>query len=145
VTKATGVDLSGQMLAVAEERATALGRPITLQQADAEALPFADGSFDTVAISLALCTIPDAERGLRELGRVCRAAGRVVLLEHVRSTAVPVALLQQVLSPLNERAVGCHLDRETFALAESLGFAIEIVRSRLFGAVRLAVARPPAR
>jgi hypothetical protein len=66
------------------------------------------------------------------------------MLEHVRSTSRPLAAVQKVLSPLNERAIGCHLDRETFDLARSLGFSIDETWSRLFGSVRLVVARPPA-
>ena len=143
VTHATGVDLSQEMLRVARARADDLGLPITLLQADAEALPLPDASFDTVAISLALCTVPQPAAALRELGRVCRPEGRVVLLEHVRSTAWPVATLQRLLSPLNERAVGCHLARDTFDLAVSLGFTIDLTRSRLFDSVRLAEAAPP--
>ena len=100
-------------------------------------------AFDTVAISLALCTIPDPVKALLELGRVCRPGGRIVMLEHVRSTARPLAAMQRLLSPLNERAIGCHLDRDTFDLARSLGFSIDETRSRLFDAVRLVVARPP--
>ena len=144
VTRAVGVDVSQEMLQHARERASQLGIPFALMQADAEALPFPDASFDTVAISLALCTIPDPVKALRELGRVCRPEGRIVMLEHVRSTARPLATLQKILSPLNERAIGCHLDRETFDLARSLGFAIDETWTRLFGSVRLAVARPPA-
>ena len=113
-------------------------------QANAEALPFPDATFDTVAISLALCTIPDPAKALLELGRVCRPGGRIVMLEHVRSTARPLAALQRVLSPFNERAVGCHLDRDTFGLARSLGFSIDETQSRLFDSVQLVVARPPA-
>jgi ubiquinone/menaquinone biosynthesis C-methylase UbiE len=143
VTHATGVDLSQEMLKVARARADGLGLPIALLQADAEALPFPDASFDTAAISLALCTIPNPAAALGELGRVCRPDGRVVLLEHVRSTARPVATLQRLLSPLNERAIGCHLDRDTFDFAASLGFTVDLRRSRLFDAVRLAVAQPP--
>jgi hypothetical protein len=52
--------------------------------------------------------------------------------------------MQRALSPLNERAIGCHLDRDTFGLARSLGFSIDETRSRLFDSVRLVVARPPA-
>jgi ubiquinone/menaquinone biosynthesis C-methylase UbiE len=144
VTRATGVDLSSEMLRKARERAEALGLPIDLRQADAEALPFADASFDTVAISLALCTIPDPEKALRELSRVCRPTGRIVLLEHVRSTAGPLALAQRALSPLNERSIGCHLARETVDLARALGFTIDEERRRLFGAVRLVTMRPLA-
>jgi ubiquinone/menaquinone biosynthesis C-methylase UbiE len=144
VTRAVGVDLSHEMLRRARERASRLDFPIALLQADAEALPFPDATFDTAAISLALCTIPDPAKALRELGRVCRPGGRIVMLEHVRSTARPLAALQRALSPLNERAIGCHLDRDTFDLARDLGFAIDETRSRLFDAVRLVLARPPA-
>ena len=144
VTRAVGVDLSREMLRYAGERASHLDIPFALVQADAEALPFPDARFDTVAISLALCTIPDPAKALRELGRVCRPQGRIVMLEHVRSTARPLAAVQRVFSPLNERAIGCHLDRDTFDLARSLGFSIDETRTRLFDSVRLVVARLPA-
>lgn len=145
VTRAVGVDLSGEMLGWAKRRAAELGRPVTLVQADAEALPFAAASFDTVAVSLALCTMPDPEAALRELARVCRLAGRVVLLEHVRSPVLPVDFVQRLLSPLQERIIGCHLARETVRTAREAGFTIESERERLFGVVRLVVARPPRR
>ena len=144
VTRAVGVDLSREMLVRARARAEALGLPVALVQADAAALPFPAASFDTVAVSLALCTIPDPRAALREMARVCKPDGRVILLEHVRSPARPLAALQRALSPLNVRAIGCHLDRETFDLARELGFAVDERRSRLLAAVRLAVARPPA-
>jgi ubiquinone/menaquinone biosynthesis C-methylase UbiE len=143
VSRAAGVDLSLAMLCQASERAASLGIAIALVQADAEALPFPAAAFDTVAISLALCTIPDPEAALREIARVCRPQGHVVLLEHVRATARPLAVVQRLLSPLNEGAIGCHLDRDTFGLARALGFTIERQESRLWDAVRLAVARPP--
>jgi ubiquinone/menaquinone biosynthesis C-methylase UbiE len=144
VTRAVGVDLSAEMLLHAQERARDLPFPATFVQADASALPFAGETFDTVAISLALCTIPEPAQALREAARVCRREGRIVLLEHVRAPARPLATLQRVLSPLNERAIGCHLDRDTFGLARSLGFAVEPVASRLFDIFQLVVARPPA-
>ena len=59
VTRAVGVDLSGAMLQLARQRSADLDIPFAFTQADAEALPFPDATFDTVAISLALCTIPD--------------------------------------------------------------------------------------
>jgi ubiquinone/menaquinone biosynthesis C-methylase UbiE len=144
VTRAVGVELSREMLRHARERASHLGIPFAFVQADAEALPFPDAAFDTVAISLALCTIPNPVKALWELARVCRPDGRIVMLEHVRSTARPLAALQSVLSPLNERAIGCHLDRDTIDLARSLGFSIDETRTRLFNSVQLVLARPPA-
>src|SRR5262245_60736466 len=59
VTEAIGADLSAGMLHVAAARAFHLDREIHLVQADAQRLPFPVASFDTVAVSLALCTVPD--------------------------------------------------------------------------------------
>lgn len=143
ITAATGVDLSEGMLEIARERAASLGIPIALQQADAASLPFSDRSFDTVAISLALCTIPDPAQAFRELARVCRPNGQIVLLEHVRSTSAPLAFLQRLLSPCNERAVGCHLDRDTLGLAISMGLTPLSVIRRRAGIAILAVLKPP--
>ncbi len=143
VRHAVGVDVSMGML----QEARARGRPGApgplLAQMDAQQLAFPDARFDTVAISLALCTVPDPAAALREMARVCCPRGRVVLLEHVRSPYAPVALAQRLLSPLQERFIGCHLDRETIALVERLGFSIVSERRHLFGVFRLVVARPP--
>ena len=97
----------------------------------------------TVAISLALCTIPHPDAALREMARVCRLDGRIVLLEHVLSPWFPVATAERLLSPLQERAMGCHLDRDTIGLARSLGFTIEEEQQRILGVFRLVVATPP--
>ena len=143
VRRAVGIDVSFGMLHQARERAAALGLPIVLIQMDAQQLGFRDGSFDTVAISLALCTVPDPAAALREAARVCRPEGRIVLLEHVRSPVWPVALLQRLWTPIQERTLGCHLLRTTIDTARELGFTIESERDRLFGIFRLAIARPP--
>jgi len=144
VTRAVGVDVSAGMLAVARRRAGNVERSIDLVQADAGSLPFPDSSFDTVAISLALCTVPDPADALRELARVCRPGASVVFLEHVRSPFAPVAVIQRLLSPCQERLLGCHLDRETIDLAGTLGFTTLSERRRCFSVFRLVVAHPPA-
>jgi ubiquinone/menaquinone biosynthesis C-methylase UbiE len=143
VTHVVGCELSYPMLVQAKARSRQLGLRFAGVQADASQLPFRDASFDTVAISLALCTIPEPAAALLEMARICRPAGRVVLLEHVRSTARPLALVQRVLTPMQVRSQGCHLDRNTISLAESLGFRCDVVQSRVWDAVRLVVAQPP--
>lgn len=143
VERAVGVDLSGGMLALARERAGDLGLDIELAQMDAQRMAFADASFDTVGVSLALCTVPNPVAALAEIARVCRPAGRVVLLEHVRSPVWPVFALERLVSPLQERFIGCHLTRDTIGTARRLGFTIESDRQRFFGVFRLVVARPP--
>ena len=143
-TRTVGIDLSAGMLEQARSRAAELGRALDLLQMDAQRLAFRDGSFDTVAISLSLCTGPDPAAALREMARVCRPEGKIVLLEHVLSPVWLVAILERLLAPLQERYIGCHLDRQTFDLAKQLGFSVESEQERLAGVFRLAVARPPA-
>ena len=144
VTQRVAVDLSGGMLRVLRNRARGLDVPVAVAQMDAERLAFPDGSFDTVAISLALCTVERPERAMREMARVCAPGGRVVLLEHVRSPVRPIAFLQRLATPMQSRAIGCHFDRETIDLLRREGFTVESEERRRLGIVRLVVARPPA-
>lgn len=139
VTRAVGVDLSPGMLAEARSRAEELGRAIELVEGDAQRLPFADASFDTVAVSLGLCTVPEPALALGEMARVCRPGGRIVLLEHVRATPPPLVWLQVLLSPVQERLIGCHLARATCETAREMGFGVEEVATRFAGVFRLAV------
>lgn len=143
VTSFTGIDLSAGMLAVARSAATGLPFPVDLRHMDATHLDFPDASFDTVTVSLALCTVPDPAETLREMARVCRPDGRIVLLEHVLSPNRFVAWSLRKLSPAQERMLGCHLDRQTDRLVRDLGFRIEREQARLFGVFRLIVATPP--
>ncbi len=74
-------DLVGDMLAMAGEYAEGCGvTNITFQQADAEALPFPDTSFDAVTCRYAIMLLPDAPQALREMCRVLVPGGRVVCL-----------------------------------------------------------------
>lgn len=63
----------------ARERAEAERLPLTIQEADAEALPFANGSFDVVVSTFGVMFTPDQERAASELLRVCRRGGKVGL------------------------------------------------------------------
>lgn len=143
VTSVTGVDISRGMLAMTAREAARLGRSIRLAVMNAEHLGFADASFDTVTTSLSLCTVPDPAAALREIARVCKPDGRVLLLEHVLSPVRPIAWLQRKMTPGQVRRLGCHFDRETIDLARSLGFTIVSERRRLFSIFRLVVAMPP--
>jgi ubiquinone/menaquinone biosynthesis C-methylase UbiE len=144
VTQRIAVDLSNGMLRVLRNRAKTLGLPVAAAQMDAERLAFPDRAFDTVAVSLALCTVERPEIAIREMARVCAPGGRVVLLEHVRSPVPPLAWLQRLVSPVQTRAIGCHFDRETIDLLRAEGFTVESEVRRRIGIVRLVVARPPA-
>ncbi len=97
----------------------------SLIQAPAEALPFADDSFDTVVSTLVLCTVSDQRRALDEVRRVLRPDGRLLFIEHVRSADERVARWQDRMLPVNRRlAHGCRCNRSTLDQIRGNGFAL---------------------
>lgn len=126
-------------------------RPIEVVQASAEALPFPDASFDTVTLTLVLCTTPHPDRALEEIERVLRPAGRFLFLEHVRSQDPALARWQDRLhSPWYAFGHGCHCNRDTLAEIERSPLNVEhaeagqmpmvpaLVRPMVIGAARSA-------
>ena len=77
--RVTGVDYVPALLARAGARAAASGLPLELQEGDAEALPFPDGTFDVVLSTFGVMFAPDQKRSAHELLRVCRHGGRIGL------------------------------------------------------------------
>jgi len=138
-----GIDLSPAMLALAQERARRLDRPVDLQVGDAQALDFPDESFDTVVSTLSLCTIPDPERAVREAARVLRPGGRLVLLEHVRSPHLVVRGVQFLLEPLTVHLEHDHLLREPLTDLQAAGLLVERVERSRLGLIERVVARKP--
>jgi ubiquinone/menaquinone biosynthesis C-methylase UbiE len=100
--------------------------PVEVSDADAQRLPFADESFDTVVSTLVFCTIPDPQAALTEIRRVLRpAGGRLLFLEHVRGEG-KVARWQDRVQPLwSWLLAGCHPNRDTLANVEGTGFRVE--------------------
>lgn len=78
-----GSDFCGQMLDIARVKGTktAANLPVQFLEADAQQLPFDDGSFQTVTIAFGLRNVQDTIRGLHELTRVCAPGGQVAILE----------------------------------------------------------------
>lgn len=140
----TGIDLSPKMLAVAQKRADGMGsgRP-DLRVMDAQALDFADASFDVVLFTLCLCTIPDPGLAVREGLRVCRPGGRLGFLEHVRSNLLPVALLQEAITPLLAWAQHDYWNRRTADTIRAAG-VVDLTDERwMLGVFSLMTGRKP--
>lgn len=120
----TGIELSPAMLAIARERAAGLGRDVDLQEGDAEHLPFADASFDTVACALALCTIPSPATAIGEMKRVLVPGGRLLLFDHIASTWPPVYAAQWLIERVTIRSAGEHFTRRQLPLVQAAGFQV---------------------
>jgi len=136
----TGIDLSAQMLARAERRLTHLHLEARLEHADAEEMPFADDTFDTVTATCVFCSVADPVRGLTEVGRVCKPDGKVLLLEHVRPRNRVLGRLADLLTPLTRRMFGPEINRRTEDNVAQAG--LEIIDIRRDGVWREIVARP---
>ncbi|MGD9648509.1 MAG: bifunctional demethylmenaquinone methyltransferase/2-methoxy-6-polyprenyl-1,4-benzoquinol methylase UbiE [Pirellulales bacterium] len=89
-----GADFTHEMLVIARQKGAKLGPggPRFLE-ADAQQLPFADDQFQLVSVAFGLRNVADTDRGLREMARVCRPGGRVVVLEFSLPQARPLRLL----------------------------------------------------
>jgi phosphatidylethanolamine/phosphatidyl-N-methylethanolamine N-methyltransferase len=103
--RVVGIDLSTAMLRVAARHVESRGRDnIFLWQMDASSLAFADESFDVVYAAYVVSVVPDPVRVLKEMRRVCRTDGHIVLLNHFRSTSPIVAAVERWISPITARA-----------------------------------------
>jgi ubiquinone/menaquinone biosynthesis C-methylase UbiE len=115
-------------------KVAALGRPeLEVVEAGADALPFADGSFDTVVCTLVLCTVPAVGPALTEIARVLAPGGRLLFLEHVRHPDAGRARKQDRFNPVQQRiAGGCNCNRPTPDLIRAAGFRVVDERSEPF-------------
>jgi ubiquinone/menaquinone biosynthesis C-methylase UbiE len=138
----SAVDVSSEMLSVARKRAAKLSLNVSFLLADAEALPFPDRSFDTVVSSLTTCTFPNPVAALREMARVCRPQGRILLLEHGRSNREWLGRLQDRRADRHAQQLGCHWNSEPLKLVREAGFKVSNSRRLFFGVFHTIDAEP---
>ena len=111
--RVTAIDLSAPMLERARERVTRQGLAhVQLLEQDAAQMGFADDSFDAVYAPYVISVVPEPVTVVRQMRRVCRRGGRIVILNHFRTTATPVvSWLERMVSPLTAH-FGFRLDLE---------------------------------
>ncbi len=133
VLSVIAIDRDERMLIQSKARPSAVV-PIHMAVADAEALPFSSGVFDTVVACLVLCTTPRPDIALAELVRVLAPGGRALFLEHVRSTSAIIGMAQDLANPVNRLvAGGCNLNRRTESSIRRAGLRVESRRSWFAG------------
>ncbi|PKM12017.1 MAG: SAM-dependent methyltransferase [Gammaproteobacteria bacterium HGW-Gammaproteobacteria-3] len=119
----TAIDFSKKMLEQAAQKRERKRVPVDLHLMDVESLDFANNSFDTVVGSFVFCSVPSPCKGLRELYRVCKPGGQVLLLEHVLSSKPFAARLMNWLNPLVVGLLGANINRQTVKTVQACGFS----------------------
>lgn len=117
------LDLSPEMTLEAKRRAAEIGKQVALLAGDAQLMPFPDDRFDTVISAFSSCTFPDYAAAFREMVRVTRPGGRILLLEHGRSSFGPIARRQNRKSRRIYERSGCRNNRVVLADLAEAGLA----------------------
>ncbi|RWZ58095.1 class I SAM-dependent methyltransferase [Halobacillus fulvus] len=123
-TSVTGIDFSSNMLKRAREKADQLPRDFTLNEMDIENLEFEDDTFDTVVSTCVFCSVPDPIQGFKELRRVTKPTGRIIMLEHMRSDTEYIGKVMDLLNPVGLRIIGANINRRTIHNIDCAGLKV---------------------
>jgi ubiquinone/menaquinone biosynthesis C-methylase UbiE len=137
----TAIDFSEQMLKQAKQKRDRKNVNVELELMDIQSLYFADNSFDTVICSFVFCSVPSAVKGLKEVYRVCKPGGQVLLLEHVVSSNPVLAALMNLLNPIVVTLVGANINRNTVKNVKACAFTSVHVDDRSSHLIKLIEAR----
>ena len=142
--KVSAIDLTPGMLDIARQRAKQLNRADDdLFLADVQHLDLPSGIFNTVIATFVFCSVPDPVQGLRELGRVVRQDGHILLLEHVRIDRPVIGPLMDALAPLVVRLNGANINRRTVTNVRIAGLRIDqVLDLDKMGMFKLIIASP---
>jgi len=120
----TGIDFSERMIEIAKKKAKDKDN-VWLQVMDAEYMQFKDNMFDTVVTSCVYCSVPDPVKGLKEMKRVCKPGGKILMLEHVRSNRKMLGKAMDILNPIPLNIYGANINRRTYENLLKAGFEPE--------------------
>lgn len=110
--------------------------------ADSTALPFSQHEFETMVSALTTCTFPNPEASLRDMARVCRPEGRILLIEHGRSDREWLGKWQDRRTQRIAKQLGCHWNREPLKLVHQAGLKVAAARRSFFGVFQEIEATP---
>ncbi|HLQ84354.1 MAG TPA: class I SAM-dependent methyltransferase [Pseudogracilibacillus sp.] len=120
----TGIDFSPKMLDIAQSKIPKSKAEIKLLEMDIEQMNFPDNSFDTVISSCVFCSVPNPIEGLKEIRRVVKPEGKIIMLEHMRSENAVVGKILDLTNPFTVRLTGANVNRETIKNLEAAGLKL---------------------
>lgn len=130
VSAVVGVDPAAELRAAASAAPRDPRLAVTIEDGTAEALPFADASFDSVVCTFTLCSVHAPAAALAEARRVLKPSGRLLFCEHGLAPDAGVARWQRRIEPIWKRiAGGCHLTRPVAGAIAAAGFKLDRVES----------------
>lgn len=118
----TAIDFSNKMLERARTKADMLNRKVDFHLMDAQSMEFEDNTFDCVFTTCVFCSVPDPVKGLKEIRRVCKPNGRIIMLEHVRSEKKIIGTLMDLINPMVVDLYGANINRRTIDNIKAAGF-----------------------
>ncbi|GGK05016.1 SAM-dependent methyltransferase [Lentibacillus kapialis] len=121
----TGIDFSPAMLQKAKEKADRMPQHFELLEMDAQQMEFSDNTFDTVVTTCVFCSVPDPVEGLKEIRRVTKPQGKVIMLEHMRSDNEFFGKVMDVLNPFGLHIIGANINRKTMDNIHQAGMKVE--------------------
>ena len=136
------IDISPRMLERARKRAAGLNLSVNFQEMDVQELAFPDRVFDAIFATFVFCSVPDPVKGLRELRRVCKAGGELLLMEHMRPGNRGLGFLFDRLNPIVVKMMGANINRRTLDNIRLAGWRIRSEERLLSDIVRLIEAEP---
>lgn len=130
----TAIDFSSRMLERARDKAVKLYRSIDFHLMDAQNMDFPDNTFDYVFTTCVFCSVPDPVQGLKEIRRVCKPDGMIIMLEHVRSEKKVIGAFMDLINPVIVNLYGANINRRTVDNIKAAGF-INVEETDLMGDV----------
>src|SRR5699024_5078769 len=121
----TGIDFSPKMLTKAYAKVNKSKPKIVLREMDVQQMDFPDNTFDLVVSTCVFCSVPDPIQGFKEIRRVVKPEGKILMLEHMRSESYFAGIILDLINPLTVRIIGANVHRNTIKNIENAGLNIE--------------------
>ncbi|SEQ72336.1 class I SAM-dependent methyltransferase [Piscibacillus halophilus] len=111
----TGIDFSPKMLEKAHVKVEEAAATVQLYEMNIENLDFEDNQFDYVVSTCVFCSVPNPVKGFKELRRVVKPSGKIVMLEHMRSENEIIGKVLDFFNPVSEGILGENINRKTIS------------------------------